>query len=96
MAMNNEIKSEAHVIYDKDAIAIVTEVQRMAIMQALDFSLMNAVRDRIADKIVERFMEEHGSELVSSLKLADVKELALIKSANRLNSIFSKMVIDEK
>lgn len=92
MATNETIKSEMHTSHDRDGIRIVTDVQRRGLMSALDYSVMGEVRDKIVDKIVEAFMAEHGGELLASLKLTDIKELAMIKLANRLNTIFAEGV----
>ena len=56
--------------------------------------IVQQIVEQIRDRAVDAWLAEHQGDLVQSIGLEDVKELALIKSANRLNEIWEKAVTD--
>lgn len=57
-----------------------------------DTELAGKVCEKISEAIVDAFLDRHLAELVASIKLEDIKQLALIKTANKFNVIYSETV----
>jgi len=55
--------------------------------------IVKQTRDAVTDELVKITMREHGTDLLTALKLEDIKQLALIKSAEMTKGLWGKATL---